>query len=123
MKTLFVTFILICTSYAQSLQLLQTNPENYATADTSLHQISINFNAPVDTNNLKERIRLLSSYTTLINYNYAVEANDVFIYPRKQFKEGESINVIVTSNLQGSAEETFDGFYWEFAPSGRLNFA
>jgi hypothetical protein len=101
---------------AQQLNITNFKPWQNAVIDTSQKSIAISFDTPVDTNNLKEHIRILGSYTALRDYDYSFSATDctLFILPKTNYYFGEKVTVIVTSFLRGAGGESFSGFQWEF---------
>jgi len=115
---LMIVFLLIMfhVSTAQELSITNFFPLHNATIDTSQKTINISFNAPIDTSNLKEKIRITGSYTALRQYTYSTTNLDctIIIKTKNDYYYGEKITVIITNFLTGGGGEIFPGFQWEF---------
>lgn len=113
---IFLTVIFMGETYAQQLVINNVSPAQSSNSAAPNTTIQIEFNLPVDTTSIADKIVIQGSKSSLHFFEHSTntQLNTIYLQPYYSFLLGEKVSVTVKDSVQGLNGEAFAGYQWNF---------
>ncbi|GAB4371106.1 MAG: hypothetical protein Kow0042_13700 [Calditrichia bacterium] len=113
---IFLTVIFMGETYAQQLNINTVSPAQSSNSAAPNTTIQIEFNLPVDTTSIADKIVIQGSKSSLHFFEHSTntQLNTIYLQPYYSFLLGEKVRVTVKDSVQGLNGEAFAGYQWNF---------